>query len=63
MQLGDGAEFVKEEHQKFDVLLADGFDIGGLPDALCSLQYYDDCYKLLNPRNVCRQPAWLQPAL
>jgi spermidine synthase len=49
VQLGDGAEFVKEEHQRFDVLLADGFDIGGLPEALCSLQYYDDCYRLLNP--------------
>lgn len=52
VQLGDGAEFVKEEHDKFDVLLADGFDIGGLPEALCSLQYYDDCYKLLNPGGI-----------
>ena len=52
VRLGDGAEFVKEQQQKFDVLLADGFDIAGLPDALCSLQYYDDCYRLLNPGGI-----------
>ena len=52
VRLGDGAEFVKEQPQKFDVLLADGFDVGGLPDALCSLQYYDDCYRLLNPGGI-----------
>ena len=52
VRLGDGAEFVKEQPQKFDVLLADGFDIAGLPDALCSLQYYDDCYRLLNPGGI-----------
>jgi len=52
VQLGDGAEFVKEQQQKFDVLLADGFDIGGLPEALCSLQYYDDCYRLLHPGGI-----------
>jgi len=52
VQLGDGADFVKEQQQKFDVLLADGFDVGGLPEALCSLQYYDDCYKLLNPGGI-----------
>jgi spermidine synthase len=49
VELGDASEFVKETHQKFDVLLADGFDIGGLPEALSSLQFYDDCFNMLNP--------------
>lgn len=52
VQLGDAAEFVKQDHQKFDVLLADGFDMDGLPEALCSLPYYDDCYRLLNPGGI-----------
>ena len=49
VQQADAADFVKETDQKFDVLLADGFDIGGLPDALSSRQYYDDCFNMLNP--------------
>jgi spermidine synthase len=49
VQRADAAEFVKETDQKFDVLLADGFDIGGLPESLSSPQYYDDCFNMLNP--------------
>lgn len=49
VHLADGAEFVKAQHQKFDVLLADGFDVSGLPEALSTQQYYDDCYRLLQP--------------
>lgn len=45
----DGADFVQQTDQKFDVLLADGFDIQGLPERLCSLQYYADCITMLNP--------------
>ena len=50
--LADGAEFVRATRQKFDVLLADGFDVSGLPAALSTLQYYDDCYQLLNPGGI-----------
>lgn len=49
VHLVDGAEFVKTTLHTFDVLLADGFDVGGLPQALCSQAYYDDCYRLLQP--------------
>jgi spermidine synthase len=45
----DAAEFVETTEGKFDILLADGFDIVGLPDVLCTTQYYDNCYRLLNP--------------
>ena len=49
VHLSDGAEFVKTTPRKFDVLLADGFNVGGLPEALSTQQYYDDCYQLLQP--------------
>jgi spermidine synthase len=49
VHLADGAEFVQTTLQKFDVLLADAFDVGGLPEALSTQQYYDDCYRLLQP--------------
>ncbi len=52
IHLADAADFVKETDQKFDILLADGFDIDGLPDALSSRQFYDDCFHVLNPGGV-----------
>ncbi len=39
----DGAVLVREPPQRFDVLLVDGFDWEGLPEALCSQAFYDDC--------------------
>lgn len=47
--LADAADFLRDTEQKFDVVLADGFDIDGLPEALSSPQYYDDCHRVLNP--------------
>lgn len=52
VHLADGAEFVKTTQQEFDVLLADGFDVGGLPEALSTQQHYDDCHRLLQPRGM-----------
>lgn len=52
VRLADAADFVRETEQKFDVVLADGFDIDGLPEALSSPQFYDDCYQVLNPGGV-----------
>ena len=39
----DGAVLVREPPQRFDVLLVDGFDWEGLPEALCSQAFYDHC--------------------
>jgi spermidine synthase len=50
--LADGAEFVKTQNNAFDVLLADGFDVGGLPESLSTQTYYDDCYQLLRPGGI-----------
>jgi spermidine synthase len=52
VRLADAATFLRETDEKFDVLLADGFDIDGLPPALSSPQFYDDCYNALNPSGM-----------
>lgn len=45
----DAAHWIQQTEQRFDVLLADGFDIEGLPEALSSPQYYDGCFQVLQP--------------
>jgi len=52
VRLADAATFLRKTDEKFDVLLADGFDIDGLPPALSSPQFYDDCYNALNPAGM-----------
>lgn len=49
---GDGAAFVESPPAHFDVLLVDGFDHQGQPAALCSQQFYDDCFAALAPDGV-----------
>jgi spermidine synthase len=49
VRLTDAAAFLRQTGEKFDVLLADGFDITGLPPALSSEQFYADCHSALNP--------------
>lgn len=49
---GDGAVFVASPPAHFDVLMVDGFDHQGQPAALCSQQFYDDCFAALAPDGV-----------
>ena len=54
----DGAEFVRRQRGRFDVLLVDGFDGTGQPPQLCSQRFYRDCYRSLSPQgllvvNIC----------
>ncbi len=56
--LGDGAVFVKGNNDLFDVLMVDGFDISGLPDALCSQQFYDDCFASLADDGIMVANLW-----
>lgn len=49
VQLGDGADFVRQTSGQLDVLLVDGFDHDGQPPALCSQAFYDDCRAALRP--------------
>jgi spermidine synthase len=56
--LGDGAVFVKESSDLFDVLLVDGFDTTGLPDDLCSQQFYDRCLAALADNGILVVNLW-----
>lgn len=43
----DGGQFVARTSSKFDVLLVDAFEVDRLPQALCSQDFYDNCYQAL----------------
>lgn len=55
---GDGADFVKSETGRFDVLIADGYDAGGLPERLGSRQFYDDCHSALTDEGILVVNLW-----
>lgn len=48
----DGAEFVKRDVRRCDVLLVDGFDKDGQPARLCSSNFYRDCHSRLKPSGI-----------
>jgi spermidine synthase len=48
----DAADFVAQTEQAFDVILIDGFDPQGLPEALCSPEFYVNCRRALSPGGV-----------
>ena len=50
--LADGARFVRERPGCFDILLVDGYDESGIPAALSSQAFYDDCRDALVPGGV-----------
>lgn len=52
---GDGARWVREMGQAgdaFDVLVVDGYDHSGLPSALATQRFYDDCCAALAPQGL-----------
>lgn len=48
IQCADGADFVKMHKEKYDVLIVDGFDHVGQPPQLCSQEFYDNAYQMLD---------------
>lgn len=44
---GDGAQFVADTAERFDVLMVDAFVAEGMPAALGTQRFYDDCLDLL----------------
>lgn len=44
----DAAEYFAAAPVQSDVIMLDGFDVNGLPEALCSLSFYSDCHAALN---------------
>ncbi len=50
---GDGAAWVQQVPGSQDVLMLDGFDTGGIvPEALCSVDFYQHCHQALRPTGV-----------
>lgn len=47
--LDDGARFVANTPERFDVLLVDAFDAERMPEALGTRRFYDDCADVLRP--------------
>lgn len=48
----DGARFVRQPPQRYDVILVDGFSGEGLPPVLCSRSFYTHCRSALTPDGV-----------
>lgn len=48
----DGADWIAQREDAFDLLLVDGFDIGGQASALCTQRFYDDCRAALIPNGL-----------
>ena len=48
----DAAHFMAQTEQTFDVVFVDGFDQHGMPEQLCSPQFYADCHRVLNTGGV-----------
>lgn len=49
---GDGADFVRSPPHRLDVLMVDGYDADGIPPALCSQGFYDDCRESLQSQGL-----------
>ena len=48
----DAAHFMAQTEQSFDLVFVDGFDQHGMPEQLCSPQFYSDCRRVLNAGGV-----------
>lgn len=55
---GDGADFVRRDTRRPDVILVDGFDASGQPPQLCSAEFYDACYRRLAPGGMMVVNLW-----
>ncbi len=61
--LDDGARFVAARPRRYDMLLVDGYDAGGIPAALSTPAFHDACRDALAPGGVlasnlfCADPA------
>lgn len=48
----DGAAYVAEKSGTEDVIVVDGFDVGGQAPTLCTEMFYQHCYQALAPNGV-----------
>lgn len=59
----DGAVWMRDNPAICDVLMLDGFDADGLPPALCSQTFFDDCAAALQPGGVLVSNIWAGDSL
>lgn len=48
----DGADYVCDSERLPDILMVDGFDLDGMPEQLCSQEFYEDCHDFLAPEGI-----------
>jgi spermidine synthase len=48
----EGAEYITECRNSFDVIMVDGYDARGLPRKLCSNRFYDRCYHAIADQGI-----------
>ncbi|MCY1525684.1 Polyamine aminopropyltransferase [compost metagenome] len=48
----DAAEYLRDAEDHADVIFLDGFGVGGIPDALCSADFYADCFHALRDDGI-----------
>ena len=49
---GDAADHMRGLSDHADVIFLDGFGVGGIPDALCSADFYADCLRALRDDGI-----------
>jgi spermidine synthase len=59
----DGAAWLRDNPACCDLLLLDGFDADGMPPALCSPAFFDDCAAALQPGGVLVSNIWAKDSL
>ena len=55
---GDGAKYLSQKTHISEVILLDGYNGNGLPEVLCSEQFYADCYQALRPNGMLIANLW-----
>ena len=52
VHLDDGARFIRQSPERFDVLLVDAYTRDGIPAQLASMEFYDSCQRALRENGV-----------
>ena len=50
--VGDGIEFVKNQHEKYDLIIVDGSDPVGPAEGLFTIEFYQNCFNLLEDKGI-----------
>jgi spermidine synthase len=48
----DGADYIADTKEPVDIIVVDGFDVGGQAPTLCTEEFYKNCYQALADNGV-----------